>query len=77
MNKIHFWLIGFGLCWFAAAYFLMPVMGFVGIGIPGGAIVLGIRQWFMADAHGERQGAAISNSGVGSTYDKYHYHDII
>lgn len=75
MNKIHFWLIGFGVGWFVLAYFFMPVMGFVGTGIPIGAIGLGIRQWFMADAHAERQNAAISNTGVSATYDKYHYHE--
>ena len=53
-----------------------PYGGF-GIGLPIGAVGLGIRQWFMADAHAERQGAALSTTNVGSKYDKYHYHDII
>ena len=77
MNKIHFWLIGFGVCWLAAVFFLRPAFGFVAIGVPIGAIGLGIRQWFMADAHAERQDAAFSNKHVGQQYDKYHYHDIV
>ena len=76
MGKIHFWLIGFGVCWFAGAYFFMPTMGFIGIGIPLGAIGLGIRQWFMADAYAEQRGGAFSNTGVGGSYDKYHYHEL-
>ena len=77
MNKIHFWLIGFGVTWLAGVFFLRPALGFVAIGLPIGAIGLGIRQWFMADAHAERIGSAISNSNVGAAYDKYHYHDIV
>ena len=50
-------------------------MGFFAIGIPIGAIGLGIRQWFMADAYAEQRGGAFSNTGVGGDYDKYHYHE--
>ena len=77
MNKFHFWLLGFGICGLIFEYVYGFPYGGVGIGLPIGAIGLGIRQWFMADAHAERQGAALSTTNVGSKYDKYHYHDII
>ena len=76
MNKIHFWLLGFGIGALAFEYFMGFPYGGIGMGIPISAIVLGIRQWFMADAHAERQGAAFSNTNVGTSYDKYHYHDL-
>ena len=75
MDKIHFWLIGFGVAWLTAVFLFDAPMGFFAIGLPIGAIGLGIRQWFMADAHAERRDAAISNTGVSASYDKYHYHE--
>ena len=62
MNKIHFWLLGLGVGGLAFEYFNGFPYGGVGIGLPIGAIGLGIRQWFAADAHAERQSAAISNT---------------
>ena len=75
MNKIHFWLIGFGVAVFLGNwYFDLLGFGGVGTGLALGAIGLGIRQWFMASAHAERQAAAFSNSY--SNRDKYHYHGL-
>ena len=76
MGKIHFWLIGFGVAWLTGVFFFDAPMGFFAIGIPIGAIGLGIRQWFMADAYAEQRGGAFSNTGVGGSYDKNHYHEL-
>ena len=76
MNKFHFWLLGFGVGGLAFEYFNGFPYGGLGIGLPVGAIGLGIRQWFAADAHAERQGAALSNTNVGGQYNKYHYHEL-
>ncbi len=77
MIKFHFWLLGFGIGGLIFEYVMGFPYGGFGIGLPIGAVGLGIRQWLMADAHAERQGAALSTTNVGSKYDKYHYHDII
>jgi len=50
-------------------------VGLFALGVPIGAIGLGIRQWFMADAHAERIDGAFSNTGIGANYDKFHYHE--
>ena len=76
MGKIHFWLIGFGVAWLTGVFLLDAPMGFFGIGIPIGAIGLGIRQWFMADAYAEQRDGAFSNTRVGGDFDKYHYHEL-
>jgi hypothetical protein len=76
MNKIHFWLIGFGIAGLTFEYIFDFPFGAFGIGLPFSALALGIRQWFMADAHAERIDSAFSNKGVGAGYDKYHYHDL-
>ena len=75
MNKIHFWLIGFGVAWLTGVFLVDAPMGFFGLGIPISAIALGIRQWAMADAYAEQRGGAFSNTGVGANYNKYHYHE--
>ena len=76
MNKIHFWLMGFGIGSLIILYILDFPVGLAGIGIPVGALILGIRQWVLADSHAERIGSAISNKGVGANYDKWRYHEI-
>lgn len=76
MDKIHFWLLGFGFGSLALVYFSGYAFGYP-YGLSFGAIGLGVRQWFMASAHAERAAGAISNKHVGAGYDKYHYHDIV
>ena len=76
MSKIQYWLIGIGVIGLLYGYVVDFRYGPISIGLPLTALGLGIRQWFMADAHGERIGSAISNKGVSATYDKYHYHDL-
>ena len=75
MGKIHFWLIGFGVAVFLGNwYFDLLKWGGFGTGLGVGAIGLGIRQWFMASAHAERQAGAIS--GNYSNQKKWHYHSL-
>ena len=75
MAEIHFWLIGFGSCWLAGVFLFDAPIGLFAIGVPVGAIGLGIRQWFVADAYAEQRGGAFLNTGVGANYDDYHYHE--
>ena len=76
MSRIHFWLIGFGIAWLTGVFLFDAPIGLFAIGIPIGAIGLGIRQWFMASAYEEQRSGAFSNTGVSAKYDKYHYHEI-
>ena len=76
MGRIHFWLIGFGIAWLTGVFLFDAPIGLFAIGIPIGAIGLGIRQWFMASAYEEQRSGAFSNTGASAKHNKYHYHEI-
>ena len=71
---MHFWLMGFGIGFFVVNYFLDFPFGLTGMGIAFGALGLGIRQWFMADATADRIAGNYSNAYVGTDRKNMTYH---